>query len=163
MTATAPHDRSVVDVILQGPRLFAAPADEPRARRASDVITLVSAAVALTLISFAAVPTPGFTRTIAALLDAAPRFLDTAWQFFTDLLVLVAIVFVLATLVRRRWSIGRDVLVAGAAATVVGLVQAGIPEEIAFAVALMSRLASFYLPPIWGFVAMRWLERNDHM
>jgi hypothetical protein len=41
--------------------------------------------------------------------------------------------------------------------------SAGLPEEIAFAAALMYRLATFYLPPIWGFFALRWLERNKHL
>jgi len=44
-----------------------------------------------------------------------------------------------------------------------GLVQAGVPEEIAFAAVLLYRLSTFYLPPIWGFFAMRWLERNEHL
>jgi glycosyltransferase 2 family protein len=44
-----------------------------------------------------------------------------------------------------------------------GLVRAGVPEEVAFAAVLLSRLASFYLPPIWGWFALRWLERNDHL
>jgi len=25
------------------------------------------------------------------------------------------------------------------------------------------RLCTFYLPPIWGGVAMRWLTRNDYL
>ena len=32
-----------------------------------------------------------------------------------------------------------------------GLVQAGVPEETAFAAVLLYRLSSFYLPPIWGY------------
>jgi glycosyltransferase 2 family protein len=28
---------------------------------------------------------------------------------------------------------------------------------------LMYRLATFYLPPTWGYVALRWLERNEHL
>ncbi|HEY3486173.1 MAG TPA: lysylphosphatidylglycerol synthase transmembrane domain-containing protein, partial [Ilumatobacteraceae bacterium] len=44
-----------------------------------------------------------------------------------------------------------------------GLVRAGMPEEIAFAAVICYRMASFYLPPIWGFFAMRWLERNRHL
>ncbi len=44
-----------------------------------------------------------------------------------------------------------------------GLVRAGVPEEAAFAAVLMYRLATFYLPPIWGFFALRWLERNKHL
>jgi glycosyltransferase 2 family protein len=44
-----------------------------------------------------------------------------------------------------------------------GLVRAGMPEEAAFAAVLLYRLATFYLPPIWGFFAIRWLERNKHL
>ncbi len=44
-----------------------------------------------------------------------------------------------------------------------GLVQAGMPETEAFASVMLYRLASFYLPPIWGFFAMRWLQRNGHV
>jgi uncharacterized membrane protein YbhN (UPF0104 family) len=45
----------------------------------------------------------------------------------------------------------------------IGLVQAGVPEEAAFAAVLCYRVATFYLPPLWGALAMRWLERNDHL
>jgi uncharacterized membrane protein YbhN (UPF0104 family) len=43
-----------------------------------------------------------------------------------------------------------------------GLVGAGMTEEAAFAAVLLYRLATFYLPPIWGYLALRWLERNNH-
>ena len=42
-----------------------------------------------------------------------------------------------------------------------GLVRAGVPEEAAFATALLFRFATFYLPPAWGFFAFRWLERRQ--
>ena len=44
-----------------------------------------------------------------------------------------------------------------------GLVHTGVPEEVALTIALSYRLSTSYLPPIWGFVAFRWLERNDHL
>ena len=44
-----------------------------------------------------------------------------------------------------------------------GLVRAGVPEDTAFAAVIMYRLATFYLPPIWGFFALGWLERNKHL
>ena len=28
---------------------------------------------------------------------------------------------------------------------------------------LMYRMASFHVPPIWGFFALCWLERNEHL
>jgi uncharacterized membrane protein YbhN (UPF0104 family) len=44
-----------------------------------------------------------------------------------------------------------------------GLVQAGMPDEIAFGAVLMYRLSTFYLPPIWGYFSLGWLERNNHL
>jgi hypothetical protein len=125
---TAVAEVPVADVSREGPRLFATPKDEPRARRASDVIVLVAAAVILALISFAAVPSPGFVSAIAAFLDALPGFLGTGWQFAVDLLVLVTIVLVVAMVVRKRWSITRDIVVAVLVATGVWLLVGRIVE-----------------------------------
>jgi uncharacterized membrane protein YbhN (UPF0104 family) len=44
-----------------------------------------------------------------------------------------------------------------------GLTSAGMPEEAALAAVLLYRISSFYLPPIWGFFAMRWLQRNRYI
>ena len=44
-----------------------------------------------------------------------------------------------------------------------GLVAAGLPQETAFATVLMYRIATFYLPPVWGFFALRWLQRNKYL
>ena len=49
------------------------------------------------------------------------------------------------------------------AALTYALTRAGLPEETALATALMYRLSTFYLPPIWGFFAFTWLERNKHL
>jgi glycosyltransferase 2 family protein len=42
-----------------------------------------------------------------------------------------------------------------------GLVAVGIPEETALAAALIHRLLTYYLPPVWGFGALRWLGRHS--
>lgn len=44
-----------------------------------------------------------------------------------------------------------------------GLTAAGIPQEAAFAAVILYRLGTFYLPPIWGFFALRWLERSRYL
>jgi len=49
------------------------------------------------------------------------------------------------------------------AALTVGLVRAGLPDDVAFAAALLYRMSGFYLPPIWGWFALRWLQRNQHL
>lgn len=38
-----------------------------------------------------------------------------------------------------------------------GLTRLGVPAEVAFAIAIAYRFASFYLPPIWGYFCYRWL------
>jgi glycosyltransferase 2 family protein len=44
-----------------------------------------------------------------------------------------------------------------------GLTSAGMPEEPALAAVLLYRISTFYLPPAWGFFAMRWLQRNQYL
>ena len=43
----------------------------------------------------------------------------------------------------------------------VGLVVAEMPDEAALATAVLYRVATFDVPPVWGFFAMRWLQRNS--
>lgn len=45
----------------------------------------------------------------------------------------------------------------------VGLASAGLPEEAALTTALLYRAATFYIPPVWGFFAFRWLQRNAYL
>jgi uncharacterized membrane protein YbhN (UPF0104 family) len=49
------------------------------------------------------------------------------------------------------------------AAVSYGLVAAGVPESTAVAAAILFRLVTFYLPPIWGAYAMRVLRRKDYI
>jgi hypothetical protein len=42
----------------------------------------------------------------------------------------------------------------------IGLVSAGMSEEAALAAVLLYRISTFYLPPLWGFFAMLWLQRR---
>lgn len=45
----------------------------------------------------------------------------------------------------------------------VGLTAAGMSDAAAFATVFCHRLSTFYLPSIWGFFAMRWLEQNRYL
>ncbi len=42
-----------------------------------------------------------------------------------------------------------------------GLVAMGVDESTAFAIALTHRFCTNYLPPIWGYFSLQWLERKD--
>lgn len=44
-----------------------------------------------------------------------------------------------------------------------GLISAGMLDEAAFGAVVLYRLATFYLPPVWGYFAMQWLQRNQHL
>jgi uncharacterized membrane protein YbhN (UPF0104 family) len=45
----------------------------------------------------------------------------------------------------------------------VGLTSAGMSQESAVITVLLYRLSTFYLPPIWGFFAFRWMQRNKYL
>ena len=47
------------------------------------------------------------------------------------------------------------------AAYTAGLVAIGVPNAAAMSTAIAFRTVTFYLPPIWGGFAMRWLRRHS--
>jgi uncharacterized protein (TIRG00374 family) len=49
------------------------------------------------------------------------------------------------------------------AALTAGLIAIGIPEGTAASTAIAYRLATFYLPPLWGVFAMRWMKSQAHL
>jgi glycosyltransferase 2 family protein len=44
-----------------------------------------------------------------------------------------------------------------------GLTAAGMSEEAALSAVLLYRAATFYVPPLWGFFALRWLQRRAYL
>lgn len=44
-----------------------------------------------------------------------------------------------------------------------GLIAVGVDESTAFAIAITQRLCTFYLPPIWGYLSLRWLTQKGYM
>ena len=49
------------------------------------------------------------------------------------------------------------------AALTAGLIAIGVPEGVAASTAIAYRLATFYLPPLWGGFAMRWMKSQAHL
>jgi len=93
----------------------------------------------------------------AAALGLFARALGTAVSF-SDLVVIGISVSLLAGLLPVPGGIG--VVESG---LTFGLVAAGMPEEPAFAAVILYRIATFYLPPLWGYFAFRSLERNQYL
>ena len=52
---------------------------------------------------------------------------------------------------------------AAEAALSAGLIAMGVDEPTALAIAVTQRLCTFYLPPIWGYPALRWLRRKGYV
>jgi uncharacterized membrane protein YbhN (UPF0104 family) len=44
-----------------------------------------------------------------------------------------------------------------------GLAAIGVPTETAVSAVLVWRLVSYYLPPVWGYVSLRWLTKHDYL
>ena len=44
-----------------------------------------------------------------------------------------------------------------------GLIAMGVDQSTAFAIAITQRLCTFYLPPIWGYVSLRWLVGKGYL
>jgi uncharacterized membrane protein YbhN (UPF0104 family) len=44
-----------------------------------------------------------------------------------------------------------------------GLMALDVPESTALTIALTHRLCTYYLPPIWGYVSMRWLRGKGYI
>jgi uncharacterized membrane protein YbhN (UPF0104 family) len=49
------------------------------------------------------------------------------------------------------------------AAYTAGLVALGVPNAAAMSTAIAFRMATYYLPPVWGAVAMRWLRQHAYL
>ena len=49
------------------------------------------------------------------------------------------------------------------AALTAGFIAVGVPDDIAFSAALCYRLCTFYLPPIWGYLAMNSLQKDGYL
>ncbi|HWC66703.1 MAG TPA: flippase-like domain-containing protein [Acidimicrobiales bacterium] len=108
--------------VKRGVRLFAGPIDEPRARRATDVVLAVAALAGLILLAWASEPPAGFEQALIDFLGAFPDFLTGVWQLLFDLFALWAIVLVAAAAVRRRRELVRDQLLAAVVALAAALI-----------------------------------------
>jgi uncharacterized membrane protein YbhN (UPF0104 family)/tRNA A-37 threonylcarbamoyl transferase component Bud32 len=112
----------------RGFRFFASPIDEPRARRASDVLVAAATVAGLLLSGWVAAPPVSFETALGDLLAAVPGFLDGLWQLVGDLLVLWAVVLVLVALARHRLSLVRDQVLAALLALIIAVVTSRAVE-----------------------------------
>jgi uncharacterized membrane protein YbhN (UPF0104 family) len=91
-------------IVGRGFRAFGAPAGQPRARRATDLLLLLASAalLALAIISY---PPSGAERAFANAIARLPSWLEPVWGFLSDAVWLWAIALALIALVRRRFMV----------------------------------------------------------
>jgi len=111
------------------PRVFATSADEPRARRATDAVIVVASLLVLVILGAVERPPPGFIRAVAVFLLALPGFLAFVWATFSDLLVVLALGLLVLAAARRRWSLVRDLVLAGLVAFALSSVVSRVVTE----------------------------------
>ena len=117
---TAPAE---VRAALRRIRIFSSPAREPRFRRATDVVLLVPAFVALAIL-IATYPPGPFGRSVAAFLNAVPGFTQPVWLFLYDLLATWTLALLVTAVVSRRGFVLGQAAVAFLLAVAFALVSA---------------------------------------
>ena len=103
---------AMADKLRRGLRLFTGDGDQPRARRATDVILLVVSFVGIVLVGLVAIPEPGISRAVTAFFASLPTALIGMWQLFADLPTLWALVVLAVAFTRGKVKVGRDMLLA---------------------------------------------------
>jgi uncharacterized membrane protein YbhN (UPF0104 family) len=103
---------AMADRLRRGTRLFTNVGDQPRARRATDVLLLSTSLVGILMIGLVAVPEPGYSRAITDFMRALPDAFIGMWQLFADLPILWGFIVLGASMLRRRGKIARDMLLA---------------------------------------------------
>ena len=107
---SADEDTTLTPTLRRGLRLFAQTDDQPRARRATDVILLGLSCLSLLTVAMLADPDPGFSNAVSDFFAALPHTFEGMWQMMADLPMVWAAVILIGALVRRRRSIARDMV-----------------------------------------------------
>lgn len=104
------------------PTLFIARSEEPRARRAGDLVTLIVSLVGLAFLALIAQPPSWLESAIVSVVAVFPSALWGLWRFLVMLASFGAVLLILAAAWRGRWLVLRDIAVALGAAILVALV-----------------------------------------
>ena len=94
-----------------------------------------------------------FSLTIWTVLRAFGQEVD-----YVDVVIINEVVALFAGLIPVPGGVGVT-----EAALTAGFVAVGVPDDIAFSAALCYRLCTFYLPPIWGYLAFSSLQRDGYL
>ena len=124
--------------------------NEARHRRPADIVGLVISVVVVALLCHRAGDVSAWEADVAELFLDLPSWAGEALEWVLRLGSSWAVLLLAGgALLAKRWRLARDLVVAGVAALV--------------AAALTHRLVTFYLPPVWGWFALRWLSKHEYL
>src|SRR5215471_3344536 len=102
--------------------LFTAEADQPRARRATDVILLLGSAIVLGLIGANGAAAAGCTASLRVVRSQYPVRPGRTVAAADRVVTLLGVIVLVGAIYRRRWYALRDLVLAGALAFALSLV-----------------------------------------
>ena len=102
--------------LIPAARLFASARSAPTARRLADLVELVGMLAGLFALGWWAIPTRPFDASLTAFLASSPAWLSSFWLAVYCLALLPPIVVVVSAVVRRRWNVVLQALVAAVVA-----------------------------------------------
>ncbi|WP_426571025.1 flippase-like domain-containing protein [Aquihabitans sp. McL0605] len=100
-------------------RLYSSVRHRPRARRATDVLLLVSAALGIAALVSSAEPPTQFEQALIDLANSLPSFLDVVWDVLAGALLIWAGLLLVLSLARWRIDISRDLVLSSLTAAIV--------------------------------------------
>ncbi len=109
-------DVQLPGALIPAARLFASARSAPAARRLADLVELVGMVAGLFALGWWAIPTRSFDASLAAFLASAPGWISSLWKAVYCLALLPPLVVVASAIVRRRWRVVLQALVAAAVA-----------------------------------------------
>ena len=95
-----------------GIQLFASAQDEPRSRRPTDVTLAIVSALVVLIAATAAEVFASFDDSFTAVTDEIPEFFSPVWRLMFWAPAAWSAALLVLTLVRRRWAMARDLLLA---------------------------------------------------
>ena len=109
--------------------LFASAQDEPRARRPTDIALAIAGALLLVVVAVIASIGGNLDRALEELLITFPGFFDPLWRLTFWVPVAWSATLLVASLVRRRPSLARDVVTSVGVALLIGVIVGAIVAD----------------------------------
>jgi uncharacterized membrane protein YbhN (UPF0104 family) len=109
-----------------GIQLFASAQDEPRSRRPTDIVLAIVSALVVLVSATAAAVLRALDESVSAVVAEIPDFFEPIWKLAFWIPVAWSVGLVVAAVVRRRWTLARDLIAAPVLAILLAAIVAAI-------------------------------------